>query len=148
MDSRERLSDHLAADFTYSGNETSRATSPGGEPVRINGVVLEDQVKEARNRPRTYPYFKYLPYQVEDESERQCNLEEILKHLYIAVESGDFNPGAVHWTRELKGWLSLKFDPTREQRVKLAKFYYELSLAPGIDPNVAERFATMFMLLT
>ncbi|KAL2361630.1 hypothetical protein RJZ56_005488 [Blastomyces dermatitidis] len=148
MDSRERLSDHLAADFTYSGNETSRATSPGGEPVRINGVVLEDQVKEARNRPRTYPYFKYLPYQVEDESERQCNLEEILKHLYIAVESGDFNPGAVHWTRELKGWLSLKFDPTREQRVKLVKFYYELSLAPGIDPNVAERFATMFMLLT
>lgn len=148
MDSRERFPDLLAADHTQSGNETSRATSPGGEATRINGVLLDDPSKKARNRPRTYPYFKYLPYPVEDESERQHNLEEILKHLYIAVESGDFNPGAVHWTRELKGWLSLKFDPTREQRIKLVKFYYELALAPGIDPNVSERFASMFMLLT
>ncbi|PGH02062.1 proteasome activator subunit 4 [Blastomyces parvus] len=147
MDSRERLPDHLAVDHTHSGNVTSRATSPGGEHIRINGV-RDDQFQETRHRPRTYPYFKYLPYHVEDESERQNNLEEILKHLYIAVESGDFSPGAVHWTRELKGWLSLKFDPTREQRIKLVQFYYELSLAPGIDPNVAERFATMFMLLT
>ncbi|KKZ66118.1 proteasome activator subunit 4 [[Emmonsia] crescens] len=148
MDSRERFPDLLAADHAQSGNETSRATSPGGDATRINGVLLDDPLKKARNRPRTYPYFKYLPYPVEDESERQHNLEEILKHLYIAVESGDFNPGAVHWTRELKGWLSLKFDPTREQRIKLVKFYYELALAPGIDPNVAERFASMFMLLT
>ncbi|EGC43190.1 proteasome activator subunit 4 [Histoplasma capsulatum var. duboisii H88] len=148
MDSREQLPDILVADHGHSENELSRETSPGGEPTRINGGLLDDHFKKARNRPRTYPYFKYLPYTVEDESERQRSLEEILEHLYIAVESGDFNPGAVHWTRELKGWLSLKFDPTREQRIKLVKFYYELALAPGVDPNVAERFASMFMLLT
>ena len=68
--------------------------------------------------------------------------------MYIAIESGDFNPGAVHWTRELRGWLSLKFDPIREQRIKLVRLYYELALAPGIDPTVSERFASMFMLLT
>ncbi|RMZ78933.1 hypothetical protein DV737_g3714, partial [Chaetothyriales sp. CBS 132003] len=83
-----------------------------------------------------------------DEARRQRDLAEILKHLYVAVQSGDFNPGAVHWTRELRCWLSLKFDPTKEQRVALVKLYYELALAPGIDLGVAERFASMFMILT
>ncbi|KAF7117745.1 hypothetical protein CNMCM5793_006925 [Aspergillus hiratsukae] len=128
----------------YPAHEISRATSPGGEPAGMNG---EGEPK-ARVRPRTYPYFKYLPYPIEDEAERERNLREILNQLYIAVEAGDFSPGAVHWTRELRGWLSLKFDPTRTERINLVKLYYELSLAPGIDPNVAERFASMFMLLT
>ena len=134
----------LTSDNFQNAHEISRATSPGGEPVAVNG----NGEPKARVRPRTYPYFTYLPYTLEDEPERERNLQEILKQLYIAVEAGDFNPGAVHWTRELRGWLSLKFDPTRTERINLVKLYYELSLAPGIDPNVSERFASMFMLLT
>lgn len=121
----------------------SRATSPGGDAGEDSP---DDQI--GRSRPRAYPYFKYLPYKLEDESERQRNFQQILRHLYVAVEAGDFSPGAVHWTRELRGWLSLKFDPTKKQRIKLVRLYYELALAPGIDPGVAERFASMFMLLT
>ncbi|CRG84747.1 Proteasome activator complex subunit 4 [Talaromyces islandicus] len=132
----------LTSDNFHNGAEISRATSPGGQPPETNGA------KKARVRPRTYPYFQYLPYATEDDNQREDNLHEILKSLYVAVKAGDFSPGAVHWTRELRGWLSLKFDPTREERVKLVRLYYELSLAPGIDPNVAERFASMFMLLT
>lgn len=124
-------------------HELSRATSPGCEPEG-----LEDPAKKARSRPRTFPYFQYLPYEIEDEDVRQHNLDEILKYLYIAVKAGDFSPGAVHWTRELRGWLSLKFDPTREQRAKLVRLYYELSLAPGIDSSVSDRFSSMFMTLT
>ncbi len=127
--------------------DTSRATSPGGDAVYQNGVVTPTD-QDRRNRPRTYPYFRTLPYEVETEQRRQDDLEEILKHLYISVEAGDFTPGAVHWTRELRSWLSLKFDPTKEQRIKLVKLYYELALAPGIEPSVAERFASMFMMLT
>ncbi|KAJ5322410.1 hypothetical protein N7452_010699 [Penicillium brevicompactum] len=134
----------LTSDNFHHAQELSRATSPGGEPVAVNG----EGEPIARVRPRTYPYFKYLPYKPEDESERNQNLREILNQLYIAVEAGDFNPGAVHWTRELRGWLSLKFDPTRAERISLVKLYYELALAPGIDPQVAERFSSMFMLLT
>jgi proteasome activator subunit 4 len=134
----------LTSENFHNVHEISRATSPGGEPAAMNGT---DEQK-ARVRPRTYPYFKYLPYTPEDESERDQNLREILKHLYVAVEAGDFSPGAVHWTRELRGWLSLKFDPTRKDRANLVRLYYELSLAPGIDPNVSERFASMFMFLT
>ncbi|KAJ5086556.1 hypothetical protein NUU61_007863 [Penicillium alfredii] len=134
----------LTSDNFNHAQEISRATSPGGEPAALNG---EGEPK-ARVRPRTYPYFQYLPYQPEGEADRERNLREILNQLYISVEAGDFSPGAVHWTRELRGWLSLKFDPTRKERINLVKLYYELSLAPGIDPAVAERFASMFMLLT
>ncbi|RMZ89820.1 hypothetical protein DV736_g2949, partial [Chaetothyriales sp. CBS 134916] len=112
------------------------------------GRDVTDSATDGRTRPRTYPYFSTLPYAVEDEARRQHDLAEILKHLYVAVQSGDFAPGAVHWTRELRSWLSLKFDPTKEQRVALVQLYYELALAPGIDPGVAERFASMFMILT
>ncbi|KAF3896056.1 Proteasome activator complex subunit 4 [Trichophyton interdigitale] len=145
----DRFPDVLAASLAVVGNEFSRATSPGGESAQLNGAVPEDdRSKKARSRPRTYPYFEHSPYELEDDTLRQNNFEEILKHLYVAIESGDFNSGAVHWTRELRGWLSLKFDPTREQRTKLVKLYYELALAPGIEPAVAERFSSMFMVLT
>lgn len=130
------------------GTEMSRATSPGAGPQEANGDSGELNYRKYRNKPRTFPYFSYLPYQVEDERRRQEDLAVILKHLYIAVEAGDFSPGGIHWTRELRGWLSLKFDPTKEQRIKLVKLYYDLALAPGIEPSVSERFASMFMLLT
>ncbi|KAB8204747.1 hypothetical protein BDV34DRAFT_196955 [Aspergillus parasiticus] len=134
----------LTSENFHNAHEVSRATSPGGGPTGMNG----NGEPKARVRPRTYPYFKYLPYSLEDEPERERSLREILTQLYVAVEAGDFSPGAVHWTRELRGWLSLKFDPSRTDRINLVRLYYELSLAPGIDPNVSERFASMFMLLT
>jgi proteasome activator subunit 4 len=121
-------------------NEISRATTPGGYSSEKN--KMENQ------RKKTYPYFQYLPYEVEDESIVQGYLEEILKNLYIAVEAGDFAPGALHWTRELKSWLTLKFELPKEQRIKLVKLYYELALAPGIDVAIAEKFASIFMVLT
>ena len=144
MDSaREKLEELLSS---LQGQPTdSRATSPGGGP-RV--VEDDDSSKVSRGRPRTYPYFEHLPYKVEEEAERQRNLEEITKQLYIALESADYSPGALHWTRELKGWLGLKFDLTRDQRSKLAKLYYGLALNPVIDASAAERFASMFMLLT
>lgn len=139
----ERISQLMGALDSASGPDTSRATSPGGDWRQANGSGADD-----RSRPRTFPYFSYLPYQTEDESEREDSLNTCLKHLYIAVSAGDFAPGAVHWTREIRGWLSLKFDLPRSTRVKLVNLYYELALAPGLDYLVAERFASMFMVLT
>jgi proteasome activator subunit 4 len=127
-----------------SADTISRATSPG-LGFSTNGSDLE---KEKRYRPRTYPYFKHLPYKVEEEAERNAALEEILKQLYIAIKAEDIAPGAVHWTRELKGWLNLKFEITRALRAKLVKLYYMLCLAPGIDSSAADRFESMFRTLT
>ena len=144
---RDKLAELLSSLEGTSGNDISRATSPGGGPQESD-ITDEQARKLSRSRPRTYPYFRYLPYKVEDEAERQRNFDEIVKHLYMAVEAGDFAPGAQHWTRELRAWLGLKFDPTKQQRIKLVRLYYELALAPGIDVATAERFASMFMLLT
>lgn len=141
---RDRIAELISSLNSKDGLDSSRVSSPGGEGDLCNG----GSTQITRNRPRTYPYFRYLPYKVEDEAERQRNFGEILKLLYIAVEAGDFSPGAVHWTREMRNWLSLKFDPTKEQRLKLVKLYYELALAPGIDVTAAERFSSMFMVLT
>jgi proteasome activator subunit 4 len=145
---RQHMGDLLNGSHGKHGLEISRATSPAGTAMMDQSQTLDVEHRVKRNRPRTFPYFTTLPYPVEDEAQRQKNLSEILKHLYIAIQASDFTPGAVHWTRELRSWLSLKFDPTKEQRVKLVKLYYELALAPGIDSGVAERFASMFMLLT
>lgn len=137
MAAHDRISQLMGALDSGTGPDTSRATSPGGWR-QANG----------RDRPRTFPYFRYLPYTTEEPSEREENLNTCLKHLYIAVSAGDFAPGAVHWTREIRGWLSLKFDLPHATRIKLVHLYYELALAPGLDYLVAERFASMFMVLT
>ena len=149
MAANERIAELISSLNGPGGNDLSRASTPGGgwrdEQKQLNG---DDTAKVARTRPRTFPYFRYLPYPTEDQTERERNLEECIKNLYIAVSAGDFSPGAVHWTREIRGWLSLKFDLPRDMRVKLVKLYYELALAPGLDYVIAERFASMFMVLT
>ncbi|KAI4089777.1 MAG: hypothetical protein LQ344_005142 [Seirophora lacunosa] len=142
---RERLAEVVASLERRDGAVNSRATSPGlGVSSQANGV----NESMARNRPRTFPYFRYLPYEIEDEAQRQKNFQDILKHFYVAVEAGDFAPGALHWTREIRNWMGLKFDPTKEQRLRLVKLYYELALAPGLDITASERFSNMFMVLT
>ena len=144
----EESSDKIAellSSLAQDNLDESRATSPGAGPNAIGNMEGKDRV--TRNRPRTFPYTRYLPYKAEDEAERERNLEEILRHLYIAVEAGDFSVGAAHWTRELRNWLSLKFDLTKQQRITLVKLYYELALAPGVDMSAVERFSSTFNVL-
>lgn len=130
---------NFLAHFSYA-DTISRATSPG--------APCSDNPDEKRYRPRTFSYFRLLPFDVEEESQRDAALSGILKNLYIAVKAEDFSPGATHWTRELQGWLNLKFEMTRELRAKLTKLYYHLSLAPGLDFNTADRFSKMVITLT
>jgi proteasome activator subunit 4 len=131
----------------YSGlPDATGASAPEHDDISHAGSAEVDMT--ARLRPRTFPYFKHLPYQAEPESEALANLQVCLEHLYVAVAAGDFYPGVVHWTREIRGWSSLKFDMPRDIRVKLVQLYYGLSLAPGLENSMSERFASMFMSLT
>lgn len=138
-----KIPDYVLAQLGLSGNDQvdSGATSPGA------GWGDGEGDQQSRYRPRTFPYTKYLPYDVEDDAERQAHLDFIIKNLYISIEARDFAPGAVRWSRELRNWLELKFDPPRATRSKVVKLYYELSMAPGLGAAVAERFANMFMIL-
>ena len=98
MAMNDRISSLMGGPDTGTGADNSRATSPGGDWRGANGTLNGE---DSRSRPRTFPYFEYLPYQTEDHSERLDSLNTCLKHLYIAVSAGDFAPGAVHWTREI-----------------------------------------------
>ena len=142
-----KLAELISALEGHEGGDDSRATSPGLGPGKGQDSE-EDLTKVTRNRPRRYPYFRYLPYEVESEVKRHEDFKEIVRQMYISVEAGDFSVGAAHWTRELRNWLGLKFDPTKEERIRLVKLYYELALAPGIDITAAERFSSAFMVLT
>ncbi|KAK6533234.1 hypothetical protein TWF281_007383 [Arthrobotrys megalospora] len=145
MDQRflDSLSLHLGASVD-SVQDISRTTTPGPGWQDES----DDEIKLPRQRQRTFPYTQYLPYECETEEVRLQNLEEIIKRLYIAVEAGDFAPGALHWTRELRSWLQMKFDLPRHTRAKLVKLFYNLALSRGLTLSVSERFASMFMLLT
>lgn len=136
----------------WRDDQTGRVIVVGGA---VNGNDVEDKStqeaqverqRQSRYRPRTFPYQRYLPYEHKDMYEE--NLQECVKRLYIAISAGDFVPGATHWTRELRGWIQLKFDLPRELRIKLVKLYYELAFAPGMENGASERFASMFMTLT
>ncbi|KID77838.1 Proteasome activator BLM10 [Metarhizium brunneum] len=131
---------HLLSNF-HPYEPISRATSPGIPYPKAD----EDDKK--RYRPRTFAYFQQLPFDVEEEQQRDAALQGILKQLYIAIKAEDFSPGALHWTRELQAWLALKFEMTRELRAKLARLYYSLALAPGLDSNTADRFLRMVLTL-
>ncbi|GAP86841.2 putative GPI mannosyltransferase [Rosellinia necatrix] len=123
------------------GDTISRATSPG--------LPAEASANDnKRYRPRTFAYFKHLPYDVEEESQRDAALQGILKQLFISIKAEDFSPGALHWTRQLQAWLTLKFDMPHELRARLAKVYFYLALAPGLDSSAADRFSRMVVTLT
>jgi proteasome activator subunit 4 len=134
---------YILANQLASVDTISRATSPGLPDA--NGA--EDDGKK-RYRPRTFKYFNLLPYPVEDGSQRDEALAKMLAQLYTAVSAEDYAPGVLHWTRELQGWLNLKFEMTRELRAKLAKLYYHITLAPGLDPTTADRCTKMLITLT
>ncbi|KAI5918748.1 hypothetical protein F4810DRAFT_560611 [Camillea tinctor] len=147
MDEGHDLSSNVAFSAQFlsalaAADTISRATSPGLPPP---ADALDDS---KRYRTRTFAYFQLLPYPVEEEAERDAALQGILKQLYIAVKAQDFSPGALHWTRQLQGWLSLKFDMPRELRARLARLYFHLTLAPGLDNSAADRFSRMLVTLT
>ncbi|KAK9471314.1 uncharacterized protein V1510DRAFT_215141 [Dipodascopsis tothii] len=112
------------------------AASPAGDDV------------PRRTRPRTFPYSRLLPYASESTDVQDAHLSHIIKQLHIAAAAPGFAAAALlHWTRELKYWTYFKFDLPTAARADLLAFYYELSLARGIENAVAEKFESMFMML-
>ena len=130
------------ASLLPSDDTLSRATSPG---LPCSEDFYNDK---KRYRPRTFSYFRLLPFPVEDDAHRDTALTGILNNLYVSIMAEDFSPGALHWTRCLQGWLGLKFYITRELRARLTQLYYHLALAPGLDAYAADRFSKMVITLT
>ena len=101
-----------------------------------------------RYRPRTFSHIRLLPYKVEEDEHRDTSLNDILKNLYISIMAEDFSHGALLWTRQLQGWLNLKFEMTRNLRARLTRLYYHLALSRGLESNTADQFFKMVITLT
>jgi proteasome activator subunit 4 len=109
---------------------------------------------QLRQRSRKFPYQASLPYKTESETEQLAHLNHILNNLYIAIKGDDLKglignstgSSVVHWTRELRGWMELKFDMPLEIRLKLIRLYFNLSIT-GSDGNAIDKFVNMFISL-
>ncbi|KAK9469620.1 hypothetical protein V1512DRAFT_250751 [Lipomyces arxii] len=117
-----------------------------------DAFAISDQhsplVDDARTRPRTYPYAALLPFTTEDQSDRIKHLNHITENLYVALSSESLAIAPLlHWTRELRSWLQLKFDMPVSTRTKLAAIYYEIALAQGMPISASDRFASTFVVL-
>ncbi|KAK9322447.1 hypothetical protein V1517DRAFT_323487 [Lipomyces orientalis] len=101
---------------------------------------------DVRKRPRTFPYTRLLPFETESESDRLVHLDHIIENIYIACSANSLSVGSLlHWTRELRSWLQLKFDMPVSTRTRLTAIYYELALAQGMTLSASEKFSTMFV---
>ncbi|KAK9462470.1 uncharacterized protein V1516DRAFT_670355 [Lipomyces oligophaga] len=112
---------------------------------------LFDNVSDSdvRELQRLYPYFSVLPFPVESEADRLRHLNRITDSIYIAMSMKTLpTPSLMYWTRELHGWLDLKFDMPPTVRTKLIAVYYELALSHGIQRSAVEAFVQMLCLLT
>ena len=99
------------------------------------------------DRPRTYPYFTTLPYNIESVQDRLKNLEKIVDELCKSFYAEDWSR-SIYWNTELRDWLSLKFHLPKQHRIRLIRVYYEVICAFGVDPRAHARFMSTFLTLT
>lgn len=105
-------------------------------------------------RQKTFKYRQYLPYQTESYQDSLAHLDHIISNLYVSIKGDDLKgvlgnstaTALVHWTRELRSWLELKFEMPFDTRVRLVRLYFALSVA-GADGNAIDKFVNMFLTL-
>ncbi|KAF9110857.1 hypothetical protein BGX27_005774 [Mortierella sp. AM989] len=82
-----------------------------------------------------------LPYGYNLSQEASEMLRNIIHHLGLCLESEDWAPGTLYWAKQLKQYLDLKYTLPIETRVALAKVFWELTVAPGMDATMVEVWA-------
>ncbi|KAL7748215.1 Proteasome activator BLM10 [Sorochytrium milnesiophthora] len=81
-----------------------------------------------------------LPEQLLQE-EASLLLTDIKTSLTECLQAASFRPGMVYWTKQLSNYLDLKYPLSRQDRARLASMYYELTIAPDMDPTLMELWA-------
>ncbi|KAG0349377.1 hypothetical protein BG004_007004 [Podila humilis] len=79
-----------------------------------------------------------LPYGNDLATEASEMLSNIIHHLGLALKAEDWAPGAMYWSKQLGVYLDLKYSLPLETRVGLAKVFFELTIAPGMDSTMVE----------
>ncbi|KAF9434968.1 hypothetical protein BGZ76_007123 [Entomortierella beljakovae] len=79
-----------------------------------------------------------LPYGKDLSQEASEMLSNILYQLGLRLQSEDWAPGTLYWAKQLKQYLDLKYTLPLDTRVTLAKVFWELAMAPGMDATMVE----------
>lgn len=74
-------------------------------------------------------------------------LDFIIKRLIDSARVKDWDIGFTSWDHRLECWMSLKYPMSRERRVQLTKFYYQLLVSPGMDGRFINLFANRLITL-
>ncbi|KAG0225196.1 hypothetical protein B0O80DRAFT_458867 [Mortierella sp. GBAus27b] len=79
-----------------------------------------------------------LPYGHDLAHEATDMLSNIIYHLGLCLKAADWAPGVIHWAKQLDLYLDLKYKLPKDTRIALAKVFWELTLAPGMDATMIE----------
>ncbi|KAL5534546.1 hypothetical protein ACEPAG_1009 [Sanghuangporus baumii] len=104
----------------------------------------EDRLEKQRAVLRTY--VDSLPYSCESLQEMDQKLAEIIDMIYLSASANRLDL-LREWDGILSTWLLMKYPITKATRVKLLKYYYELSIIPAESHLVNERVRMFSALL-
>ena len=92
-------------------------------------------------------FFKMMPYECESLDEYDRRLDLIIRRLVDCVTTKDYDVGFVQWNHRLQCLISLKYPMLRQTRARLARFYYETAVLPGLEARIVQLAASMCMSL-
>ncbi|KAI1840019.1 hypothetical protein JX266_013777 [Neoarthrinium moseri] len=113
---------------------------------------LEELLEAAASDPEgvvqpTYDFVGSLCYRTKGEGDRQAGLKTLLEQLYLSIKEEDYQATS-SLTQVLTDWITLEHGVPRKVRAALARIYYDLALAPGMDEYSATEFSNMVSILT
>ncbi|KAJ7596682.1 hypothetical protein C8J56DRAFT_918063 [Mycena floridula] len=87
-------------------------------------------------------YLDSLPYQCESVEEMQKKLEHIVGKLYICAKAQNWHT-LTSWDGMLQCWMLMRYPMAKSTRARLVRFYFELSILPGIEPRIIRSWTDM-----
>ncbi|KAF7320019.1 hypothetical protein MKEN_00785900 [Mycena kentingensis (nom. inval.)] len=84
-----------------------------------------------------------LPYKCESPAEMDHKLADIISKMHVCVQARNWGV-LTTWDGVLESWMGLRYPISKPLRAKLAKFYFELILLPGIEARSVRSWVHMF----
>ncbi|TDL28791.1 hypothetical protein BD410DRAFT_863415 [Rickenella mellea] len=118
-------------------------------PVLESGELSPDAAEQFamdKQRAALQTYLDSVPYGCESIDEMHDKLQNIISKIYICAKSRDWLTLS-SWDGLLQCWLLMRYPIPKSTRAKLATFYYELCLVPGVEPRIIRSWVDMFFRL-
>jgi proteasome activator subunit 4 len=147
--------------ITFQDDDPSQTLNIMDDDDDVMSTLSGDSTEQSefdRQRASLQTYLDSLPYDCESPEEMQESLEDIVQKIYICAKSKNWLvlttwDGMLQWCDLPRlafafayfvcSWLLMRYPMAKSTRAKLVRMYYELCLAPGIEPRVIRSWADM-----